>query len=257
MRVAIFSDIHGNAVALDAVLSDIASLGADEHWILGDLAALGPSPVPVLERLNELPKARFVRGNTDRYVCNLLDPHEAAAEIAQAPQSAPAVATRLAMLCWTQGALAASGWLNWMATLPLEQRLALPNGARVLLVHAAPGTDDGAGIRPTMSDDQIAAAIEGCEADLIFTGHTHWQLDCTVGGVRVVNLGSVSNPWAPDLRASYYMLEADEKGYRLEHRRVDYDRNAVIAQLERMNHPGVRVLSAHFRGERQPPWITG
>jgi len=35
MRAAILSDIHGNAIALDAVLSDIASAGGvDEYWIL-------------------------------------------------------------------------------------------------------------------------------------------------------------------------------------------------------------------------------
>ncbi len=255
MRAAILSDIHGNAIALDAVLDDIASAGgADEYWILGDLAALGPAPIPVLERLSELPNTRFVRGNTDRYVCNLLNPEEAAAKIEQSPQTARPAVRQLAMLCWAQGALVASGWLNWMAALGLEQRLTLPDGTRVLLVHASPGTDDGPGIRPTMTDDQIARLVEGCGADLIFTGHTHWQLDCTVGNIRVVNLGSVSNPWTPDLRASYYLLEADEAGYRLENRRVAYDCDAVIAQLQQIHHPGVYVLSAHFRGERLPPW---
>jgi len=257
MRAAILSDIHGNAIALDAVLSDVASAGGvDEYWILGDLVALGPDPVDVLERLNELPNAKFVRGNTDRYVCSPLDPQESAAQIAQSPQLAGSITARLAMLCWTQGALFASGWMNWMTALGLEQRITLPNGARVLLVHAAPGTDDGDGIRPTLTDDQIAAMIEGCNADLIFTGHTHWQLDCMIGGIRVVNLGSVSNPWVPDLRASYYLLTADERGYTLEHRRVEYDRAAVIARLQRIKHPGAGVLSGHFRGERLPPWAA-
>ena len=53
MRVAIFSDIHGNIITLDAVLKDIANSGSfDEYWILGDLVALGPCPVEVLERVN-------------------------------------------------------------------------------------------------------------------------------------------------------------------------------------------------------------
>ena len=46
MRIAILSDIHGNSVALDAVLTDIATQGAvDAYWLLGDLVALGPDPV--------------------------------------------------------------------------------------------------------------------------------------------------------------------------------------------------------------------
>ena len=257
MRAAIFSDIHGNAIALRAVLDDIAAAGGvDEYWILGDLAALGADPVEVLERLRELPNARFVRGNTDRYVCGLLDPQESAAQIAQSPHLAGNIAARLAMLCWTQGALFASGWMSWMSALSLEQRVTLPNGARVLLVHAAPGADDGDGIRPALTDDQIVALIEGSAADLIFVGHTHWQLDRTVGGIRVVNPGSVSNPWAPELRAGYSLLSADERGYTLEHRRVAYDCAAVIARLRQIEHPGAEALSGHFRGERLPPWAA-
>ena len=46
------SDIHGNPIALDAVLADIeATGGVDEHWVLGDIVALGHDPVGVLERL--------------------------------------------------------------------------------------------------------------------------------------------------------------------------------------------------------------
>jgi len=56
MRVALLSDIHGNSIALEAVLNDIALQGgADAYWILGDLVALGPDPVHVLEQLSALP----------------------------------------------------------------------------------------------------------------------------------------------------------------------------------------------------------
>jgi hypothetical protein len=56
------------------------------------------------------------------------------------------------------------------------------------------------------------------------------------------------------LRASYCLLRADDQGYHIERRRVDYDRAAVIEQLRQAKHPGLEVLSAHFRGERMPPW---
>ncbi len=255
MRIAVLSDIHGNTVALEAVLDDIRQQGgADAHWIVGDLAAMGPDPIGALERLAELPNATFVRGNTDRYVSNLVSPKDTLEWIKQQPDAAQGIIERLAMLTWTQGALIASGWMNWMTGLPLERRTTLPDGTRVLLVHAAPGTDDGDGINPLMDDDAIAKTIEGCEADVVFVGHTHWQLDATVNDVRVVNLGSLSVPWAGDLRASYYLIEADDKSHTLTHRRVDYDRTAVIAQLQRLNHPGIGVLGARFRGERTPPW---
>src|SRR5438132_4854139 len=69
MRLALLSDLHGNPIALDAVLADIqAHGGVDGYLVLGDLVAIGHDPVGVLERLVALPGARFVQGNTDRYV---------------------------------------------------------------------------------------------------------------------------------------------------------------------------------------------
>jgi len=255
MRIAVLSDVHGNTIALDAVLHDIEQNGgADAHWIVGDMAAIGPDPVGALETLAELPNATFVRGNVDRYVCSLLSPKETNSLLQQDPGGAEAHIGRQLMLTWAQGALIASGWMNWMTGLPLERRTTLPDGTRVLLVHASPGTDDGDGIVPTMTDAEIAQAIEGSNADLIFTGHTHWQMDVTVNGVRVVNLGSVSVPWGPDLRASYYLIDANEKGHTLTHRLVTYDTAAVIAQLQRLNYPGISMLVPRFRGERTPPW---
>ena len=56
MRLAILSDIHGNSLALDAVLADIQSQGeVDEYWVLGDFSALGYDPVTPLETISALP----------------------------------------------------------------------------------------------------------------------------------------------------------------------------------------------------------
>src|SRR2546423_8975137 len=69
MRLAILSDIHGNPLALDAVLADIHSQGeVDAYWVLGDFTALGYDPITPLEKVTALPHASFTRGNTDRYV---------------------------------------------------------------------------------------------------------------------------------------------------------------------------------------------
>ena len=68
MRIALLSDIHGNPLALDAVLADIeAQGGVDTYWLLGDFSSLGYDPVGVLERVTKLPNAFFLRGNHDRY----------------------------------------------------------------------------------------------------------------------------------------------------------------------------------------------
>ena len=90
---------------------------------------------------------------------------------------------------WTQGAVTQGGWFDWLAALPLEQRLLLPDGMRLLGVHAAPGSDDGDGVRDDQSDAELHALLETCEADLVVVGHTHRPLERRVGGVHVLNLG--------------------------------------------------------------------
>jgi hypothetical protein len=68
---------------------------------------------------------------------------------------------------WTRGALAACGWLNWLAALPLESRTTLPDGTRVLGVHASPGRDDGAGITPDRPELELREALAGAAADVV------------------------------------------------------------------------------------------
>jgi hypothetical protein len=48
-----------------------------------------------------------------------------------------------ASFAWTRGFITAGGWYDWLAKLLLEARLLLPDGSRLLGVHASPGTDDG------------------------------------------------------------------------------------------------------------------
>jgi predicted phosphodiesterase len=255
MQIAILSDIHGNSLALDAVLDDIKTRGdADAYWILGDLVAMGPDPVGVLERLNELPNAIFVRGNTDRYVLNGANIGMAVDAITGNQASAHTVLSVQASISFAQGALIASGWTNWLASIGLDHRVNLPDGTRALLVHASPETDDGTGIHPGVDDAQLSAMLTDCEADLVCVGHSHVAFERVSGAIRVLNPGSLSVPWADDVRAKYAMLSAQTAGYTIEPRSVAYDVGAVMAQLDRLKHPGRDMLLPRFRGEVAPPW---
>jgi predicted phosphodiesterase len=251
LKLAIFSDIHGNTVALDAVLKDIKDRGPiDEYWILGDLVALGPDPVGVLERVTELPNVRIIRGNTDRYVFAGDRPPPSMEEAARDATKLTALVECAGTFAWTQGAVTSAGWLEWLAKLPLEVETVLPNGTRVLGVHAAPGRDDGLGIKLGMSEEEIGFVLTGCTADLVAGGHHHRTLDVSVNGLRAINVGSVSNPMSPDLRASYVVIESDSDSHSIEFGHADYDRDAVIAQLDQANHPGRERIINHFRGNR-------
>ena len=152
-----------------------------------------------------------------------------------------------------------------MAQLPIDERLTLPNGMRLVAAHAAPGKDGSElgpprpALRPAQSEEEARAQIAGCDAEIVCVGHTHRVLDRTVTdengrSVRILNCGSVSNPLETDLRASYIMLEADTSpDLRVEFHRVAYDIPAVLEALRASGHPNAEGLAQHFHDKRVPP----
>src|SRR5258707_12846952 len=69
MRVALISDIHGNCVALEAVLADIERAGVDQVVCLGDVGATGTQPHAVVERL-QATGCPDVMGKADAWLLN-------------------------------------------------------------------------------------------------------------------------------------------------------------------------------------------
>jgi predicted phosphodiesterase len=242
--VALISDIHGNSIALDAVLQDIEVIGGvDEIWALGDLVALGPDPVGVIDRLTSLAHCRFLAGNTERYVITGERPLPSAEEAARRPMLPGLIAS----FSWAAGQLFAAGRLDWLAALPAELRGELSDGRVIVGVHASPGRDDGEGIHAGLEDAALDAMLREAAADLLFAGHTHEPFSRAVSSGRVTNLGSVSNPTS-DPRASYVVVRADRDEGLIEHRRVAYDVAEVMDQLVRQRHPGVGFLEHAYFG---------
>lgn len=272
MRLAILSDIHGNPIALDAVLRDAHDIGGiDGYWILGDLAAQGFDPLGVLRKVRDLPDTTVIRGNTDRYtveadkaaILSMLGRGLPTSEDLSAPippELFPAYVTVAQGIAWTRGALAHGDWLAWLGSLPIDARITLPDGTRMLGVHASPGRDDGPGIEPDDADSELIGRFAGCDADLVFVGHTHWQQERHIGDVHVVNIGNVSNPrvgLSPDRRATYAILDADIDGYQVTPRRVAYDLSAVVQAIHDSHfYPNPEWLLAKFDEEDVQPQVV-
>ncbi len=129
MRLALLLDLHGNPIAVEAVLADVEECGGvDAYLVLGDIVAIGHDPIAVLERLVALPGVRFIQGNTDRYVVTGQRPYPSLADV----ESDPGLIARLVEVAhsfaWTKGMVTAAGWFNWFSALHLEERMLLPEG---------------------------------------------------------------------------------------------------------------------------------
>jgi predicted phosphodiesterase len=222
VRVAVLSDIHGNAVALDACLADLdAAGGADRIVAAGDLCMDGPRPRKVLRRLREA-GAHVIRGNTDRMIAigdpSLYDPAERDA------------------IMWQRGALG-QDLVAWLGAAPLS--VAIGNDADGLLVsHATPKRDDEH-VWPDAGDEQLENIVAGVVQRTLAFGHLHLPYVRTWRDRMFVNVASAGLPKDGDPRAHYVILTQQSGGWSVRSRRVAFDVERVERQLRKSGMPGI------------------
>lgn len=253
MKLGVIADVHGNEVALRAVLDDAARYRVDRWWVLGDLVMFGPRPAETLELLRDLPGVGLLRGNTDRYVLTGEQPapHATAADAVGRLDLVERYAEMAAGIGWTRGVLDQAGSLDYLAALPAQLRLQFPGGTTILGVHASPGADDGPGIDPGLPDEQLSCLLAGCGADVVVGGHTHYQADRLADGIRALNPGSTGIPRPPG-QAGWLLLQDDGHGeLTAQHHAVPFDVGAVVRDLHRRRHPNAAFLDAVLTGQRQ------
>jgi putative phosphoesterase len=199
VAVAALYDIHGNLTALEAVLAEIPA----EATIVvgGDVVAGGEQPSETLTRLRGLgDRVRWLRGNADRE----LYPGE---EGLAPPGLLEEARSQLS-----------EEEIEFLHELPETQRI-----EDVLYCHASPRNDVDIFTERT-PEERIAFLFEGLDVGTVVCGHTHMQFDRTVGGVRVINAGSVGMAYEEEPGA-YWLLD-------LEHRRTPYEGAKLIATKE-------------------------
>jgi putative phosphoesterase len=197
--VAALYDIHGNLAALGAVLEEVP----DDATILvgGDICAGGEQPSEVLARLRALgDRVVWLRGNADRE----LHPGEKGL--------APPEFLEKARLQLSEEEI------EFLHELPETQRI-----DATLYCHASPRNDLDIFTERT-PEEHIAPLFEGLEVSTVVCGHTHTQYERTVGGVRIVNAGSVGAPYE-DEPGAYWLLD-------LVHRRTPYAGAKLTASRE-------------------------
>lgn len=208
-RIALFSDVHGNLEALDAVLGDIDVRRIDEVYCLGDLVGYGPDPAGVIERIRSL-GIPAVRGNYDDGIGN----HRGECGCYYATEQAKSDGA--ASYAFTDGALGDVDHA-WLASLPDSIRLEHA-GARVLLAHGSPRKINEY-LLPDRHDAQLVRLAAEADADVVCIGHIHIPyhraIETDAGVVHYVSSGSVGKPKDGDPRAGWVELRlgaSDEIG---------------------------------------------
>jgi putative phosphoesterase len=179
MKIALISDIHGNDVALEAVLEDIARRGVDQIICLGDVIALGPQPRQVLDRLQAL-GCPCVLGNHDE---DFIRP-EPVSELDQ---------WALQMTEWCAAQLSTAD-VAYLASFQPLLHIPLEGGKTLLCCHASPRNNQEF-LLTTTSDDELTAMLDGHWLNSVIAfGHTHTQMLRLIRTCMVAGVGSIGYP---------------------------------------------------------------
>lgn len=241
-RVALISDIHGNEIALRAVLRAIRAQGADEIVCLGDVASLGVAPVEVVGNLQQL-GCRCIMGNHDDY---LLDPaliraHTDSAMIVDATD-------------WCRDELPAEQ-IEFIRSFETGFELPLGRSNQLKLFHGSPDSN----MVDLLSDspaDEFERQLGPERATVMAGGHTHVQMLRQHRGTLVVNPGSVGAPFrefthgaAPTIldHAEYACVEVKGGDVGVTFHRIALDRHELArVALSSTNPMGESLASAYL-----------
>jgi len=238
MRVALIADIHGNMVALDAVLADCERVGYDQMICLGDVA-FGEEPQASLERVREL-GCPVVMGNTDARMIN-----------PDVPPSVPGAEKwvgEVARWCMAQLKPTDHAFLRtFVPTFTLD----LDNQQTLLCYHGSPRSYFET-IFPTTPQAKVAEIFAGIKATVAAGGHTHHQMMRRLQDMTILNVGSVGRPYNYDTLvgdmprilpwAEYTVLTVEQNmknAISVDLRRVPVDTGQIVQRARASGMPDV------------------
>lgn len=242
MEIALISDIHGNAPALDAVLRDIRRLGIERIICLGDVATLGPQPKKVIKRLRDL-NCDLILGNHDAALVQ----GRAFGEYAISPSVFPA-------LRWCREKLDHDE-LDFLASFKRILPVRMDADCGLLCFHGSPAANTDL-ILSTTPENEVRTLLGDYRAEIYAGGHTHIQMMRRIDDKQIINPGSVGFPFlsfpeagaAPQILpwAEYAVLDCTAGDVIVEFRSVAYDLGEFRHLLAACDHPLKRWLLLQF-----------
>ncbi|MDP2127601.1 MAG: metallophosphoesterase family protein [Pseudohongiella sp.] len=226
MRLALIGDIHGNHLALQAVLNAAIAQSVDLLLVTGDLVGYYFAPLKVLEQLAAWEKF-VVRGNHE----DMLAASRVDTKFSHEVEKRYGCGVRLAI------EQLSDKQLDDLCSLPHPLELSL-GGLRILLCHGSPWDVDQY-IYPDAGSD-LMIRFDSYDFDVVVMGHTHYPMIREMGKTLLVNPGSVGQPRNRQPGASWALLDTESRSVTLHCE--NYDCSALVNECQR-RHPAIPYLS--------------
>jgi len=230
VKIAFISDIHGNAVALEAVLEDIRKKNIEKICVLGDICFRGPEPKKALELVRSL-QADVIKGNADEWVVRGVKQGEVpdmALEIMNKERD------------WIISKLETTD-IDYLSQLPTELKL-VEQGIDIYAFHATP--DSLFEVIPPNAEDSLLKekVLSKKDSAIYLYAHIHKPYIRYLNGKVVMNIGSVGLPFDGVTKASYGVIHINQNGFSTSIERVDYDTETVINQYTETYYPNAEMM---------------
>lgn len=238
MKVAFISDIHGNAVALDAVLHDIKKKEVDKIYVLGDICYRGPEPKRSLELVRSL-HTEVIKGNADEWVVRGVREGEV-------PDKALDLMNQERQ--WTVEQLEPSD-IEYLKNLPTALGLNI-NGVNIDAYHATPDSLFEI-VLPNAEDEKIEETMmKPGDSQIYVYAHIHRPYIRYIKGKVIMNVGSVGLPFDEVTKASYGLIEIEEGDWQTSIVRVSFDLEKVIQLYEEVQYPNAAMMKEVIRNAK-------
>jgi predicted phosphodiesterase len=225
MRLALFSDVHGNWTALQEVWATITQRGPFDAIICaGDLASGRPHPSECVEFLAEH-DVICVLGNTDTFFLGQPVPDSPARQ---------RLAYLDAQIAWCVEHLSTAAH-RFLQQLPMTYRVEVEARAPVLICHATPG-DLWPICRPQASDAEWQATMGPTNAAVIAFGHVHVPAIRRIDGQLFVNVAHCGLGAAEHI--GFTSLTYTNGGWQAERHAVVHDSEAEQVYARHIGFPG-------------------
>jgi predicted phosphodiesterase len=243
MRLALIADIHGNCVALDAVLADIRRQAIHDIVCLGDAIQGGAQPAETVLRLRDL-QCPIVMGNADAW---LLTGQETSSQEQISQEQRDVRAWSLEQLSDADRA--------FIEQFQPTVEVSLEAGKKLLCFHGSPHSFDDI-LLPITSEEDFQKFLGGEDAALMAGGHTHTQQLRRIHDSWYVNAGSVgfaydwrlpqdkfhADPWA-----EYALITSEGEQIGVEFRHVPFDVDSMLAVAQSSGRPYFESTLALYR----------
>lgn len=240
-RFIVLSDVHGNAIALEAVRKALRGEKPDFVAIAGDLVFNGPDPAGTVDLLREMESdgATIVSGNTDIAVADF----DYAAAFPWFTDGVPD--TFRAAAEWANDALG-DDRVAWLRRLPAERRLRADDGTMVVICHASPGSQTS-GFDQALDPSVTIERVSRTDARVIACGHTHLPEIRDLGWKLIVNDGSAGYVFDGEPTASWARIDIADGEVHAEIRRTEFDVLSVANAISSRGLPGDVYRAATVR----------